>query len=203
MRIARSGYDGVRIPYPPLPEDPMPSRLPLLILMMLFGGTAFAGGTSSVGSMTIFSPTPSFDFGTRVVGSTTTLNLGLGAPGSNTAPVQVTAITLTNPSFSQTSNCPNPVAAGGSCPLTGRFTPVAPGPASATLSITCVTNIVPIIANLTFLCNGVPFDVTLNGQGLLAAAVPALDPAFVGALAMALLVWGTLFLRRRQTQRRS
>jgi len=179
----------------------MPSRLPLLIFLMLLGGTAFAG-VPVAGSMTIFSPTSSFDFGTRPVGSTKTLNLGLDAPGSNTAPVLVTAITLTSPSFSQTSNCPSPVAAGGSCPLTGSFTPVAQGPASATLSITCVTNVVPIVANLTFLCNGVPFDVTLNGQGLLAAAVPALDPGFVGALAMALLVWGTLFLRRRQTQRR-
>jgi Abnormal spindle-like microcephaly-assoc'd, ASPM-SPD-2-Hydin len=187
----------------PSPESPMPNRLLLLISLALSCGAAIAG-PATTGSMLIFSPTASFDFGSHPVGSATTLNLGLNAPGTNTATVQVTAISLSSPSFTQTSNCPSAVSPGASCPLTGTFKPVAPGPVNATLSITCVTNLAPIIANLSFLCNGTPFSIALSGQGLLAnISVPALDPAMVGALAMALLVWGTLFLRRRQTQRRS
>jgi len=179
----------------------MSLRLPLLVVLLLSCSSALAGVPAAVGSLTIFSPTSVFDFGAHLVGTPTTLSLGLGAPGTNTVPVQVTSVTLSSPSFTQTNTCPSPLAPGGSCPLSGTFTPTAPGPASATLSITCVMVLVPIVANFTFACDGFPHNVTLNGLGLLAASVPALDPALVGVLAMLVLAWGTLFLRSRRSRR--
>ncbi len=177
------------------------SRLPLLLGLCLFCSSAIAG-TVVTGSMTIFNPTSLIDFGARPVGSPTPLTIGLGAPSSNTAPVQVTSVVLASPSFTQTNSCSGAVAPGGSCPLNATFTPIAPGSASATLAVTCITVLAPLVATFTFACDGLPHNLTLTGQGLLQAVVPTLDPTSVGILAMMLLVWGILFLRARQPQQR-
>jgi hypothetical protein len=183
----------------------MPRRLLLLFTLLVAAPAALAGSTVA-GSMSIIGTTTTIlDFGAHLVGTPTTQTIGLLAPNTNSVPVQATAITLASPDFAQTNTCVGVnVSPSGSCPMSGTFTPTATGPASATLSVTCIT-LVPLVGTFTFPCDGAAHQFTLTGTGLpaaIAAAVPAANPTVVGALALMLLAWGALFLRGRRVRQR-
>lgn len=184
----------------------MPRRILLLLLPLLAIAPLATAGTPIATLYVTGTSTSVLDFGAHTVGTPTTQSMGLQAAPGNAVGATPTAITLTAGDFTQTNSCVSTtVAPGGSCPLNGTFTPSAVGPATATLSVTCVTVGAGLVAVFAIACDGNPHAVTLTGTGLaavIAAAVPATAPAMVAALATALLAWGILFLRRRQTSAR-
>jgi len=77
-----------------------------------------------------------------------------GTPGTGTLNIGAITITGTNASqFSQTNNCSTPVAPGGSCTITVKFSPTSAGAKSATLRIPSNDP------------DENPLDVSLTGQG--------------------------------------
>ena len=116
------------------------------------------------------------DLGTMTVGSTSSYQ-SVAVTNLGTAAVQFFPPTLagTNASnFAIYSNgCPSSLPAGGGCYIYVNFSPTAPGPATATLSINSTAS-------------GGPLTVTLNGTGTTAAgailriAPPAFGSATVG-----------------------
>ena len=78
-------------------------------------------------------PTASISFGSAVVGASTTQTLNVTNCGN--APMNLSSIVLSSPTVVPSANC-GAVAAGSVCPVTLRFSPVANGSVSGTITIT-------------------------------------------------------------------
>ncbi|MBS0319597.1 MAG: hypothetical protein JSR18_03580 [Proteobacteria bacterium] len=172
-------------------------RVLFLIAGIVAAATAHAG--APVATIGIFNTSALFNFGSLAPGASATQSVGFFAPGTNTSPVQVTAYSMSgSPAFTSTGNCVGTTLfPGDTCTQTVTFT--ATGSGSASASVNCITVVAVLVGAMTFSCNDTPF--TLSFIGGIVQAVPALDPTLVAALSGALLLWGALFLVRRNAAR--
>ena len=126
-------------------------------------GNAFVAKMSSANSPGIAMVPQTLDFGDQTVGVRSSAET-VSIINEGTAPLSITAITLTAP-FTESDNCTggNISPGGGTCTLTVWFTPTATG--AATDSITITDN-----------ASGSPHTLTATGTGVTAATAVTVSP---------------------------
>lgn len=105
--------------------------LPLILALLSCGGGGTNGQTPNETAYATLSPS-TLSFPTVSTGSSVAEDLTLT---NSTAPVPITLAIKTDGPFSETNDCPSPLAAGAACTIKVTFKPVTQGPVSGSLSI--------------------------------------------------------------------
>ena len=119
------------------------------------------GGGGGNGTSSPLSASPSSaSFGNTSVGSTSAAQT-ITVSNPNSSAVSVSSVSVSGP-FSQTSTCGTSIAANGSCTVSVKFTPTAPGPASGSLSVASSAPGSPLAVALSGTGTSSTTDLALN-----------------------------------------